>query len=120
MPVIAAPRRLLGACGFGLALGLSLASTAAAQTTPYIGNIFSPAPRELRQFLSRAQAAVAEERYSDAVQELGQILSAGDSDDFFLSTPGSGDTQVSLKTQALELLGSMPAKGRKFYELQCG
>jgi outer membrane protein assembly factor BamB len=89
-------------------------------TPAYPANIFSAAPRELRQYLTRAEAAIAEERFSDAVQELGEILNKSDSDDFFLGTPGTADTQPSLKTQALALLGSMPAKGRKFYELQYG
>lgn len=83
-------------------------------------NIFPLALRELRQNLSRAQAAVAEQRYSDAVQELSAILNSTDTSDFFLTVPGGGETAVSLKTEALTLLGSMPARGRKFYELQCG
>ncbi|MDX1945761.1 MAG: PQQ-binding-like beta-propeller repeat protein [Pirellulaceae bacterium] len=85
-----------------------------------ISNIFPAAPRELRQNLTRAQAALDEERYSDAVAELGQIINSPTSDDYFLGTPGQGDAQVSLKTQALEILGSMPAKGRQMYELQFG
>lgn len=85
-----------------------------------VENIFPLAPRELRQRLSRAQAAVAEERFSDAVQEIGEILNATGSDDYFLGVPGSTDAQPSLKTEALALLGSMPAKGRRMYELQYG
>ena len=86
----------------------------------YINNTFPLAPRELRQHLTRAQAAVDEERFSDAVSELGEILNSAAGDDFFLGAPGGADAQVSLKTQALELLGSMPAKGRRMYELQYG
>ena len=85
-----------------------------------IGNIFPAAPRELRQNLTRAEAALNEQRFSDAVAELGQILNSPTSDDYFLGTPGQTDAQVSLKTQALEMLGSMPAKGRQMYELQFG
>src|SRR6187401_3439432 len=81
--------------------------------TADFNNIFPLAPRELRQRLSRAQAAVDEQRYSDAVAEIGEVLNATGSDDFFLGAPGSADAQVSLKTQALALLGEMPLKGRK-------
>src|SRR5882672_6233037 len=81
-------------------------------------NIFPLAPRELRQRLNRAQAALDEERYSDAVAEIGEVLNSTGSDDFFLGAPP--DAQISMKTQAMALLGSMPAKGRKMYELQFG
>src|SRR5438874_2938176 len=88
--------------------------------TPYpiVTNIFPLAPRELKQHLSRAQTALDEERYSDAVAEIGEVLNSTGSDDFFLGAPP--EAQISLKTQALALLGSMPAKGRKMYELQYG
>lgn len=85
-----------------------------------VNNIFPVAPRELRQHLTRAQAAVQEERFSDAVAELGQVLHSAAGDDFFLGDPGSGDAQVSLKTQALALLGTLPPRGRRMYELQFG
>src|SRR6478736_996565 len=85
-----------------------------------VNNVFPLAPRELRQRLSRAQAAVDEQRYSDAVAEIGEVLNSTGSDDFFLGVPGSADAQVSLKTEALALLGAMPVKGRKMYELQYG
>jgi outer membrane protein assembly factor BamB len=83
-----------------------------------LSNVFPPAPRELRQHVTRSQAAMAEERYSDAVAELGQVLNSALGDDFFLG--GAGDSQISLKTQALDLLGSMPARGQRMYELQFG
>jgi outer membrane protein assembly factor BamB len=85
-----------------------------------LNNIFPVAPRELRQHLTRAQAAVTEERFSDAVFEIGEVLNSAEGDDYFLGTLGSADAQVSLKTQALALLGSMPQKGRQLYELQYG
>jgi outer membrane protein assembly factor BamB len=85
-----------------------------------VGNIFPTAPRELRQNLSRAQEAIAEERYSDAADELGQILNDAASDDYFLGRPGQPDAQLSLKTQALSLIGSMPAKGRQIFETKFG
>ena len=56
-----------------------------------VNNVFPLAPRELRQRLSRAEAAVAEERYSDAVAEIGEVLNSAGSDDFFLGVPGGAD-----------------------------
>jgi outer membrane protein assembly factor BamB len=101
--------------------GLCLLAAAEGQdNNGYVNNVFPLAPRELRQHLSRAQAAVAEERYSDAVAEIGEVLNSAGSDDFFLGAPGTPDAQLSLKTEALALLGSMPAKGRRMYELQNG
>jgi outer membrane protein assembly factor BamB len=93
---------------------------APADANDEIGNIFPMAPRELRQNLSRAQAAIAEERFSDAAEELGQILDNPTSDDYFLGRPGQADAQQSLKTAALSLIGSMPAKGRQIYETKFG
>src|SRR6185436_21166025 len=102
-------------------LAITASSAALAQPgTVEFNNIFPLAPRELRQRLNRAQAAVDEQRYSDAVAEIGEVLNSTGSDDFFLGVPGSTDAQVSLKTEALALLGAMPVKGRKMYELQYG
>ena len=106
-------------------LAIAVNSAAFAQPFGQVGsvdlnNVFPLAPRELRQRLNRAQAAVDEQRYSDAVAEIGEVLNSTGSDDFFLGVPGSADAQVSLKTEALALLGVMPAKGRKMYELQYG
>ncbi|MEX2176658.1 MAG: hypothetical protein WD872_19990, partial [Pirellulaceae bacterium] len=101
-----------------------LALLAAAQNPPdagrEIGNIFPTAPRELRQNLNRAQQAIADERFTDAADELGQILDNPASDDYFLGRPGQPDAQQSLKTAALALIGSMPAKGRQIYETKFG
>src|SRR5262245_20240634 len=105
-----------------IAVGALVLATAALGQDPYtyVINVFPLAPRELRQHLTRAKAALDEERYSDAVAEIGEVLNSAGSDDFFLGVPGSNDAQVSLKTEALALLGAMPAKGRKMYELQYG
>ena len=110
-----------------LLLGLFWVPSALAQPgifgpppTGDVNNVFPLAPRELRQRLARAQAAVDEERYSDAVAEIGEVLNSAGSDDFFLGVPGGTDAQLSLKTQAMALLGAMPAKGRKLFDLQYG
>src|SRR5262245_15480732 len=103
-----------------LVLAMATGGWAQTGTAPYVSSIFPLAPRELRQHLSRAQAAVAEDRFTDAVDELNELLSSAASDDFFIGAVGGTDAQVSLKSQALALLGSMPASGRKLYELKCG
>ncbi|MFN0021156.1 MAG: PQQ-binding-like beta-propeller repeat protein [Pirellulaceae bacterium] len=94
--------------------------------------IFIAAPRAFRQQLNRAQAAITEERYADAVEALGGILNGETADpdlksnkgefadDFFLPAAKPGESQTSLKTQALQMLGAMPEKGRRLYELNFG
>ena len=95
-----------------------------------VTNIFLPAPRGLRQQLTRAQKALREEQYSEAVDLLGQLLAApeiGDDSlngvgeqDYFLGGTTRSGTEVSLKTEAQRLLGAMPDQGRELYELKFG
>src|SRR6186713_2194189 len=70
--------------------------------------IFIAAPRAFRQALNRAQAAITEERYADAVEALGGILNGETADpdlksnkgefadDFFLPAAKPGESQTSL------------------------
>jgi outer membrane protein assembly factor BamB len=92
-------------------------------------NVFVPAPREKRLLLSRAQRAVAEDRFSDSVRALGDLLESLESGrdrpaeqagDYFILKVGSGEPPVSLRTEALRILGSMPSKGLQWYHLQYG
>lgn len=92
-------------------------------------SIFRPAPRDLTLALSRAKKAISEERYSDAVSELGRLLEESDeaatngelqAQDYFVGGRSDTGTFTSLKSEAQRLLGSMPAKGREWYELQFG
>lgn len=94
-------------------------------------NVFLPAPRGLRQQLSRAREALEQEQYSDAVDLLGSLLASahgGDDalleetadQDYFLGGVDAGGTQVSLKSEAQRLLGEIPEKGRALYELKFG
>ncbi len=97
--------------------------------TPTI-NIFPPAPRSLRQNLVRAKKAIEEDRFSDAVAELGLVLTGTDPDqpvgagdenqDFFIELPGQSGTQTSLKAEAQRMLGTLPPRGRELFELQFG
>lgn len=119
-----------------LSLLLGSASRAPAQITRGAGegeqvtNIFLPAPRVLRQRVSKAREALAEERYSEAVELLGELLASEDmlsdgasragEQDYFLRGANEPGTQLSLKTEAQRLLGTMPDKGRELYELKFG
>ena len=103
-------------------------------TTP---NIFLPAPRILKQHLSRARRAIMDMQYSDAVSHLGTILTEeiepeetndpeGDpqvveeNQDYFVETPEAPGSYVSLKGEAQRLLGSLPPVALQLYELQYG
>jgi len=100
-------------------------------------NIFLPAPRILKQHLSRAQRAIAEEQYSDAVSHLGTILTQefespegeqvdpdalpnDENQDYFVETIDAPGSYVSLKGEAQRLLGSLPPAALQLYELQYG
>jgi outer membrane protein assembly factor BamB len=83
-------------------------------------NIFPPVPREYRLALGRAEKAIQQEDYATAVDELTRILNGEDPNDYFLGKPGANDAQTSLKTQALRMIGALPAKGKRQYELMCG
>jgi outer membrane protein assembly factor BamB len=95
-----------------------------------VESVFLPAPRAMRQHLARAQEAVSQERYGDAVAELGAVLTtpqtnleahrAGEPQDFFIASSNATGTRSSLKTEAHRLLGSLPPRGRALYELQYG
>ncbi len=104
-----------------------MAAEATAQTTTVQGpTVFLEAPREWRQPLVRAERAIEEKRYGDAVQELSRILVPSETDDLFEYSNQdyfvlkAGETPVSLRSEAQRLLGSLPAKGRAEFELQHG
>src|SRR5262249_393767 len=56
--------------------------------------------------------------YSDAVTLLDEILQR--SDDFFFKPQPEKPLYRSLKAEAQQLIGKMPAEGRQAYELQFG
>ena len=114
-------------------LGLSLGSIThieplAAQDDA--GNTaFLPAPRSLRQHLTRAEKAIEERRFNDAVAELGALLAEEQSpdaieadvnQDFFVGPFTQSAVRGGLKSEAQRLLGAMPEAARELYELQFG
>ena len=79
MPQKAALRPLafglfLAFCGQCFFCGHASLSQSISRPLPTSTASFPLAPREMRQHVSRAQAAIAEERYSDAVFELREVL----------------------------------------------
>jgi outer membrane protein assembly factor BamB len=95
-----------------------------------VNNVFLPAPRGLRQQLTRARRALQEERFGEAVDRLGQLLAAPElsldgpnvasDQDYFLTNGAEPGTQISMKSEAEQLIGDMPPKGRELYELKYG
>lgn len=93
-------------------------------------SLFQLPERELLQQLSRAEEAIAQARYSDAVLELGTLLShpqmnaageqEGTQQDYFVAAAGVAQVRKSLKGEAQRLLGALPRAGRELYELQFG
>ena len=101
-----------------------------AQGTADVQNVFLPAPRDLRQLLTRARKSLDQQEYADAVMQLGTLLTSKkasdaaenspENQDFFIAVQGNPEKSTSLKTEAQRLLGSMPKQGRELYELQFG
>ncbi len=93
-----------------------------------VDSVFLPAPRELRQELAKARESLGEKQYSDALARLDAILDGSRelgldiTEDFFLEDEGETEevARHSLKTEAINLLGSMPEAGREVYELKHG
>ena len=94
---------------------------------------FLNAPRDVRQHLREAERAIAEQRYSDAVVRLGDLLqrerggderetSAGQ--DYFLASEDgrsqSGRRSRSLLQRAREMIGQLPEAALETYELRYG
>jgi outer membrane protein assembly factor BamB len=104
--------------------GALIADSARAQLPNQSGqtllNVFPPAPRELKLRLSHASKALEEQRFSDAVAQLGSLLVTPEAEDYFIGPLNEEGTQTSLKVEAQRLLGSMPKQGRESYEIQFG
>jgi len=94
---------------------------------------FIEPPRSVEQHIRDAERAIADQRYSDAVVRLGDLLQRelADADelellgqDFFLeSTAGSGGKRIyrtSLLRQARDLIGSLPQEAKETYRLRYG
>lgn len=117
-------------------LGLT-ASTASAQglLRSLQSARFIEAPRAIAQQLREAERSIADERYSEAVVRLGDLLQRdavagaeedGAGQDFFMNVdvggPGAPEPVVSesLLYRARRMIGELPPKGLEVYELQYG
>jgi outer membrane protein assembly factor BamB/tetratricopeptide (TPR) repeat protein len=79
--------------------------------------VFAKAARTQVQLLALARQLVERGRYAEAVRALGAILDSPE--DNFLPER-SGPVHRSLKSEAQQMLGGMPAAGAELYELQFG
>jgi len=91
----------------------------AKKKSPQMLDVFPPTPHDLTRHISRAQKAINEERYGDAVDEVGALLNGSETEDYFLDGDTAG-THRSLKAEARRLLGEMPEEGRRTYQLRYG
>ncbi len=81
-------------------------------------NVFLPANRETLKKLSETRVLLAEERYGEAVRNLGTILETPE--DFFFLPDKKSPKPSGLKAEAERMIGRMPKEGRDLYELQYG
>lgn len=110
------PRRHLFPCAPIVALLVAWATPAAAQVNARPVSQFPPAPRDTRLALSRAEEAIAEQRFAEAAGILGDFFQDTDTEDYFVNSSGG----ASLKSAAQKLLFSLSRAGRESYELQYG
>lgn len=84
----------------------------------------TPPPRELLLQLQRGIESVKEDKYSDAIRQLGSVLAPPEDSepefkqDYF--TKGESDSLQSLRAQAEYWIGKLPADGQRLYELRFG
>lgn len=80
-----------------------------------VPQVLSPAPRDLRQRLLRAEEAIANQRYSDAVETLGLLLTAVAETDYFVT---SQDSQLArgFRSELHRVLRDLPQPARETYE----
>jgi outer membrane protein assembly factor BamB len=76
--------------------------------------------RKAKQSLGAAEDFIKEESWAEASRILQSLLDT--KEDVFIEVAGPKNTvkRVSLRQDADRLLGSLPSKGREFYELQYG
>lgn len=104
----------------------SFGSAVPAQEAGY-NDIFQQAPSDIRRPINSAIKAIEEERFSDAVLQLGALLMSESGDlaerqDYFLeaATGGASLKSKRLKAEAQDLIANLPPAGREIYELQFG
>jgi outer membrane protein assembly factor BamB/thioredoxin-like negative regulator of GroEL len=115
-------------CAVGLlAAGIAWGQAEEGEKTRYV-NPFQPAPSDIRRPLTLALEAIQNGDYSDAAYRLGQLLMHESIDDpeaqdyFLVGVEAEEQALVNdrLKARANELIASLPAEGRRAYELHFG
>lgn len=104
--------------GFSVSLGQVHAIAGVDQELE--SSVFVPAPREIFRPISKAAKAIDKKEYANAVSLLGELLDNDQNEDYLVVLPGSGGVAKSLRSTAVELLGSVPEKERERYELRYG
>ena len=95
-----------------------------------LGQSLRKPPRDQERLLVIAEKALAEERFDVAVNSLSKILTAETTgfdpanpdvgQDFFVFSDDDSMATLSIKTRAQQILGEMPPRGRKLYEINWG
>lgn len=84
-------------------------------------SFFLPIPREDRLRLVRIKEFTEEERWTDAAQELIELLAVEDSEDFLVPLETSDETtSESVKTSTLKMVKSLPSNVLEAYQLLVG
>jgi outer membrane protein assembly factor BamB len=81
-------------------------------------NVFLWADRSVLQRLNSAKELLRQGRFGEAARYLGGIVEAPE--DYFVPPAAGDEAYRSLKGEANQLIGKMPAAGRESYELQYG
>ena len=108
---------------FGVCVGLP---ALAPSQEPAAYDVFLPLDHELRHELDLARTAIAEERYNDAVNSLGDLLIGKGSEDgnsiedYFVEPATEGSAQRSLKAEVSRLLAQLPKRGYDAFQLKYG
>ncbi|MGY8769535.1 MAG: outer membrane protein assembly factor BamB family protein [Pirellulales bacterium] len=75
------------------------------------------APREVKRIFQKADEAIEDERWTDAVELINQVLNSSEIEDYFNNPQAGGTTSGSLKQSALKQLGEIPSSGLEAYDL---
>lgn len=82
------------------------------------GILFTPS-REKTLALRQARDFIKQEKYADALLILQKLIDS-DNDAFFFEDAGRRNRFLSLKTESMRLIETLPKKGREVYELKFG
>lgn len=110
----------------GLTCDLMLAANATGQfdedeQNDLESSFFLPIPREERMRLVRINDFTAEQRWTDAAQDLIEILAVEDNEDYLVPLETSdGTTSESVKTSTLKLVKTLPSQVLEAYLLLVG